>query len=195
VIVEPVTLRGSVIVLEPLRMEHVDALARAGMDPELWRWTQQRVKSRDDMERYVITALDETARGTALPFAIIERSSGAIIGSTRYAEISVPNRRVEIGWTWITPAYQRTAVNTEAKLLLLRHAFEVLRTIKVQLKTDALNNVSRRAILRLGATEEGILRKHSIAETGRVRDLVYYSILDTEWPAIKRQLEQKLRSY
>jgi N-acetyltransferase len=115
-----------------------------------------------------------------------------VVGSTRYGNIDPPNRRLEIGWTWITPAYQRTAVNTEAKLLLLAHAFERLEAHRVELKTDALNEKSRKAILRLGAVEEGIFRKHIVTASGRVRDTVYYSIIDTEWPVVKARLESRL---
>jgi N-acetyltransferase len=187
--IEPVTLRGSVVALEPMRMDHVDALTRVGLDPELWRWIPSSVSSAEEMRGYVATALDEQRRGVSLPFVIIARGTEQVVGSTRYGNIDLANRRLEIGWTWVTPAHQRTAVNTEAKLLLLTHAFERLQVNRVELKTDALNLKSRAAITRLGAIEEGTLRKHLVTSTGRIRDTVYFSIIDTEWPAVKRRLE------
>jgi RimJ/RimL family protein N-acetyltransferase len=144
------------------------------------------------MAAYIQAALQAQAAGTALPFATIERASEQVIGSTRFMNIDVPNRRVEIGSTWIARPWQRSFVNTEAKFLMLRHAFEVLGCIRVELKTDALNERSRNAILRIGAREEGILRKHIVTWTGRVRDTVYFSILDDEWPRVKADLEAKL---
>jgi N-acetyltransferase len=187
--IEPVTLRGSVVALEPMRMDHVDALTRVGLDPELWRWIPSSVSSAEEMRRYVATALDEQRRGVSLPFVIITRGTEQVVGSTRYGNIDLANRRLEIGWTWVTAAHQRTAVNTEAKLLLLTHAFERLQVNRVELKTDALNLKSRAAITRLGAIEEGTLRKHLVTSTGRIRDTVYFSIIDSEWPAVKRRLE------
>jgi RimJ/RimL family protein N-acetyltransferase len=146
------------------------------------------------MSRYVLQALDELSRGIALPFVIVAQPSGEVVGSTRYGSVDLDNRRLEIGWTWITPRYQRTAMNTEAKLLLLTHAFERLGANRVELKTDALNQKSRHAIARLGAVEEGTFRKHIVTSSGRVRDTVYYSIIDTEWPAVKARLESRLRA-
>ena len=191
--IEPVTLRGSVVALEPMRMDHVDALTRVGLDPELWRWIPSSVSSAEEMRGYVATALDEQRRGVSLPFVIIARDTEQVVGSTRYGNIDLANRRLEIGWTWVTAAHQRTAVNTEAKLLLLTHAFERLQVNRVELKTDALNLKSRAAITRLGAIEEGTLRKHLVTSTGRIRDTVYFSIIDTEWPAVKRRLEAWLQ--
>jgi RimJ/RimL family protein N-acetyltransferase len=188
--VEPVTLRGSSVVLEPMRSEHAEALAQVGLEPELWRWIPTAVTTLDDMRAYVAKALEEQRRGVSLPFVII--AQGQVAGSTRYGNIDLANRRLEIGWTWVAPAYQRTAVNTEAKLLLLTHAFEKLGIHRVELKTDALNQKSRTAIARLGAVEEGTFRKHIVTASGRVRDTVYYSIIDTEWPTIKRRLEKWL---
>ena len=174
-------------------MDHVDALTRVGLDPELWRWIPSSVSSAEEMRGYVATALDEQRRGVSLPFVIIARDTEQVVGSTRYGNIDLANRRLEIGWTWVTAAHQRTAVNTEAKLLLLTHAFERLRVNRVELKTDALNLKSRAAITRLGAIEEGTLRKHLVTSTGRIRDTVYFSIIDTEWPAVKRRLEAWLQ--
>jgi N-acetyltransferase len=191
-VVEPVVLRGSTVRLEPLTLEHVPALCAVGLDPVLWRWIPTAVASEADMRAYVELALAEQSHGTALPFAIVEAATGRAIGSTRYAAIERAHRRLEIGWTWIGAAYQRTAVNTEAKLLLLTHAFEVLGANRVELKTDALNAQSRAAILRLGATQEGVFRKHAITASGRVRDTVYFSIVDTEWPDVKARLRTRL---
>ena len=188
--VAPVTLEGDIVRLEPLALRHVDDLARVALDPDLWRWVPTAVATRDDLDAYVETALDEYQRGTALPFAVVERASGRAIGSTRYAAVERSHRRLEIGWTWYGLAWHRTGVNTESKLLLLTHAFEKLGALRVELKTDALNERSRTAILRLGAREEGVLRNHMlIAGTGRVRDTVYFSIIDRELPQVKARLQ------
>lgn len=188
--VEPVVLQGSVVRLEPMRIGHVDALARAGLASELWEWIPTPVRTPGEMRSYVETALEEQSRGRALPFVIVEQANGEIIGSTRYANIDVEHRRVEIGWSWITPRFQRTGANTDAKRLLLTHAFETLGAIRVELKTDALNARSRAAIARLGAVEEGTFRRHLILASGRIRDTVYFSITDREWPAVKARLER-----
>jgi RimJ/RimL family protein N-acetyltransferase len=193
-IVQAVTLSGSVVRLEPLRIDHVPALARAGLDPELWRWIPTPVTTVDEMRAYVQTALDEQRRGVAVPFVIIDQASGEAIGSTRYANIEPTDRRLEIGWTWLASSRQRTGANTEAKLLLLAHAFEVLGAMRVEFKTDALNEKSRRALARIGAVEEGTFRKHRMTASGRVRDTVYFSIIDTEWPATRARLEALCRS-
>lgn len=151
-----------------------------------------RLQTPEDFKNLVEKALTEKERGESVVFATIERNSGGVIGSTRFMNIDRVNRRVEIGSTWIAPSWQRTGVNTEAKYLMLRHAFEVWKCMRVELKTDALNQRSRNAILRIGAKEEGTLRKHLITWTGRVRDTVYFSILDTEWPEVKESLERRL---
>jgi RimJ/RimL family protein N-acetyltransferase len=186
--VEPVTLRGPAIRLDPLTVDHVAALTRVGLEPELWRWIPAPVTSAEEMRIYVMAALDEQRRGVSLPFVIIDQASDQVIGCTRYGNIDTSHRRLEIGWTWLTLARQRTAANTEAKLLLLTHAFETLGAIRVELKTDALNQKSRKAIARIGATEEGTFRNHMITASGRVRDTVYFSIIDKEWTAIKARL-------
>jgi RimJ/RimL family protein N-acetyltransferase len=192
-VVEPTTLRGKTVRLEPLRIEHVGPLAHVGLEPSLWRWIPVQVATPDEMRTYVLTALDEQKRGVSVPFAIIDQISGQVIGSTRYANIELAHRRLEIGWTWLTPAFQRTAANTEAKLMLLTHAFEALGAQRVEFKTDARNDRSREAILRIGAVEEGTFRKHMVMSTGRARDTVYFSIIDTEWPAVKAKLQTLLR--
>lgn len=187
-VVEPSTLRGRTVRLEPMKQEHAGPLSHVGLEPSLWRWIPQPVATADDMRAYVATAIDEQRRGVSVPFVIIDQISGRVIGSTRFANIEPTHRRLEIGWTWLTPAHQRTSANTEAKLLLLTHAFEVVGAHRVELKTDALNDRSREAILRIGAVEEGTFRKHMIASTGRVRDTVYFSIIDSEWPKVKANL-------
>lgn len=189
----PIVLEGSVIRLEPLTSSHLDALCAVGLDPELWKMTLTNVQTREEMQSYIEVALRAQKQGTALPFVIVERATGTVVGSTRYMNIDLPNRKLEIGSTWVAKRWQRTAVNTEAKYLLLRHAFEERGCVRVEFKTDVLNTQSRNALLRIGAKEEGVLRKHQITQTGRVRDSVYYSIIDTEWPEVKRRLEKKLR--
>jgi len=191
-LVEPMILEGKFVKLEPMQLEHVDALAEVGLEESLWKWIPTQCKTREDMENYVRLALSDQERGIALPFVTIEQASGTVIGSTRFGNIDVANKRAEIGWTWINPKWQRTVVNTEAKFLMLSHAFETWKCIRVELKTDALNEKSRNAILRIGAKEEGIFRKHMITSTGRYRDTVYFSILREEWPEIKQRLRQRL---
>jgi RimJ/RimL family protein N-acetyltransferase/GNAT superfamily N-acetyltransferase len=188
----PVTLEGRRVRLEPLSENHHGSLSEAGIDEELWRWTPNRVTSPEEMSAYIRSALKDQVAGTALPFATVDRETGRAIGSTRYMNIDMANRRVEIGATWIARAWQRSTVNTEAKFLMLRYAFETLQCVRVELKTDALNRKSRNAILRLGAREEGIFRKHVLTWSGRYRDTVYFSILDSEWPGVKANLESKL---
>ena len=190
----PITLEGRHVRLEPLVRAHLAGLTAIGLDEELWRWIPTQVRTRDEMAAYIETALDEQARGVSLPFALVEKSTGRAIGSTRYANIDRAHRRVEIGWTWVARDWQRTAVNTEAKYLLLRHAFDTLGCIRVELKTDSLNERSRAAILRIGAREEGTFRNHMITASGRVRHTVYFSIIDAEWPEVKARLESKLNS-
>jgi len=190
--VVPVTLEGPRVRLEPLTMGHHAALSAIGLDPELWRLSPAAVRTEAEMAAYIGVALAEQAAGRALPFAIVERASGAVVGTTRYGAIERHHRRLEIGWTWLGRAWQRTAINTEAKLLLLQHAFETLGCLRVELKTDALNQRSRAAILRIGAREEGTFRKHMITASGRIRDTVYYAIVDDDWPAVKANLTQRL---
>jgi RimJ/RimL family protein N-acetyltransferase len=161
---------------------------------DIFRWIPYSVRTPEDFRKLVNKAFEEQERRESIVFAMVERSSGKTIGSTRFMNIDRANRRVEIGSTWIAPGWQRTAVNTGAKYLMLRHAFEVWGCFRVELKTDALNEKSRNAILRVGAKEEGTLRRHVLTWTGRVRDSVYFSILDSEWPEVKAKLEAKLRT-
>lgn len=191
--IEPVTLEGNFARLEPLAQAHHASLCEIGLDPALWELIPYRVSTPQEMSLYIRSAREAQERGAALPFATIERASGQVAGSTRFMNIEAPHRRLEIGSTWLAPRWQRTAMNTEAKYLMLRHAFETLGAIRVELKTDELNRRSRAAILRLGAREEGILRNHMIVWSGRIRNTVYYSILDSEWPSVKTRLEERLK--
>ena len=193
--IEPVVLEGEFVRLEPLKIEHFDRLLEVGMDESLWKLTSNVVEKPSDLRRYVETALDDFEKKVALPFVTMDRAQNKIVGSTRFGNIDVKNRKTEIGWTWINPAWQRTCINSEAKLLMLTHAFETWKCIRVELKTDVLNDKSRNAMLRMGAKEEGTLRNHMITEAGRFRDSVYFSIIDSEWPEAKRNLAAKLRSY
>jgi len=193
-IVLPLTLEGAVVRLEPVRREHAELfweIAKSDLE-DIFRWIPYSMKTPDDFQRLIDKAFEEQERGESIVFATVERASGRVIGSTRFMNIDRINRRVEIGSTWIAPPWQRTAVNTEAKCLMLRHAFEVWTCMRVELKTDALNQKSRNAILRIGAKEEGTLRRHLVTWTGRVRDTVYFSILDSEWPEVKTRLKGRL---
>jgi RimJ/RimL family protein N-acetyltransferase len=194
VIEAPVTLEGSLVRLEPIRRDHAELFWQVAQDAldNIFQWIPYRMKTLEDLQGLVEKALTEQERGESVVLATIERNSGRVIGSTRFMNIDRINRRVEIGSTWIAPSWQRTGVNTEAKYLMLRHAFEVWKCMRVELKTDALNQRSRNAILRIGAKEEGTLRKHLITWTGRVRDTVYFSILDSEWADVKARLETML---
>lgn len=191
--ISPFTLEGAYVGLEPLRPEHAPMLWEIAKDhlDDLFQWIPYRLQSLADFEDFNARILDEQRRGISVPFATFKKHS-QIVGTTRYMNMDLPNRKVEIGSTWIAPPWQRTVVNTEAKYLMLRHAFEVWNCIRVELKTDALNQRSRAAILRLGAKEEGTLRKHLIAWNGRQRDSVYFSIVESEWPGVKARLEAKL---
>jgi N-acetyltransferase len=190
----PLTLEGSVVRLEPIRREHAELFWEVAKNDleDIFRWIPYAVRTPDDFRKLVDKAFDEQQRGESIVFATVDRNSGRTIGSTRFMNIDRVNRRVEIGSTWIAPALQRTAVNTEAKYLMLRHAFELWQCIRLELKTDGLNQKSRNAILRIGAKEEGTLRRHLLTWNGRVRDTVYFSILDNEWPQVKAKLEARL---
>ena len=191
--VKPLTLEGQHVKLEPLSVVHYPHLCEVGLDQSLWKVTMTLLRTPEEMHRYIEDAQRLQKQGTALPFAIIDTSSGKAIGSTRYGNIDRENRRVEIGWTWVARQWQRTYVNTETKYLLLRHAFETLGCIRVEFKTDSINEQSRNALLRIGAKEEGILRNHMVTPSGRIRHSVYYSIIDAEWPEVKKMLEGKLK--
>lgn len=190
---EACTLTGRAVRLEPLTLEHHEALCGVALHPELWRWTTSQILTPEATRSYLEAALKDREAGTALPFATVDLQTGTTVGSTRFGNIDMTNRRVEIGWTFIAPAWQRTRINTEAKYLMLRHAFETLGCIRVELKTDSLNERSRAAILRIGATEEGTLRNHMIVAGGRIRHSVYFSIIESEWPGVKAFLENRLQ--
>jgi N-acetyltransferase len=193
--VEPVTLEGRVVRLEPLSIDHLPGLVSVGLDAELWRWTLTQVQTPADMRTMVEAALAAAAEGREVPFATVERESGRVVGSTRYLSIDAHHRRLEIGYTWIALAWQRSAVNTEAKLLQLRYAFDSLGALRVEFKTDSLNDKSRAALRGIGAVEEGTLRNHMVTDSGRRRHSVYFSVIEEEWPDVRRHLEARLAGF
>lgn len=192
--VEPVVLEGKHVRLEPLTLGHAEDLARAAADGELWNSDVTIIPKPDGMKAYIEAALKSFALGSELPFAIVRKTDSRpqVVGTTRYYEIFTADRKAAIGYTWLARSAQRTPVNTEAKLLLLTHAFETWKCARVELITDVLNVQSRAAILRLGAKQEGVLRKHLILPSGRVRDSVVFSIIDTEWSEVKTSLLNRL---
>ena len=192
----PLSLIGAHVRLEPLRAEHAPLLWEIAKNhlADLFQWIPYQLSSQEDFQEFNRQVLDEQRRGVSISFATFELASNHIAGTTRFMNMELANRKVEIGSSWIAPPWQRTVVNTEAKYLMLCHAFETWRCLRVELKTDALNQRSRQAILRLGAKEEGVLRKHMLTWNGRERDSVYFSILDTEWPEVKARLEAKLKT-
>ena len=190
--VEPITLEGRFVRLEPLSEAHFEGLIEVGVDATLWRWTLSAIATADELRSYLNAALAAATAGREVPFATVERASGRPIGSTRYLSIDDQHRRLEIGYTWVASAWQRSAVNTEAKLLMLRHAFERLGARRVEFKTDSLNEQSRRALRGIGATEEGTLRNHMISQGGRARHSVYFSVIADEWPRVRDALEARL---
>lgn len=188
----PITLSGSRVRLEPMTEQHVPGLAEIGAVPELWLYTMNRIAGAADAAAYVRAALAGAAQGTALPFVTVRQNDGRVIGSTRFANYDADSRRIEIGWTWIIPGLQRSGANVEAKLLMLAHAFEQLGCNRVEFKTDVLNQKSRSALVGIGARAEGVLREHTLIWNGRKRDTIYYSILASEWPAVKHNLHERL---
>lgn len=195
-VISPFSLEGTHVRLEPLRPEHAAMLWEIAKDhlADLFQWIPYRLESVEHFKEFNRQVLEEQKRGVSIPFASYERESEQIVGTTRFMNMDLANRKVEIGSTWIAPRWQRTVINTESKYLMLCHAFEVWNCVRVELKTDALNQRSRQAILRLGAKEEGTLRKHMLTWNGRQRDSAYFSILDTEWPQVKVGLEAKLKA-
>jgi RimJ/RimL family protein N-acetyltransferase len=190
--IEPVTLRGHVATLEPLTREHTPGLARAAEDGDLWRLWYTSIARPDNMDDYVATALDMRDRQDAMPFAVRDNASGDIVGCTRFFNVDAKNRRLEIGHTWYAKRVQRTSLNTECKLLLLTHAFEALDCIAVEFRTHWFNHASRTAIARLGAKQDGVLRNHQLMPDGAKRDTVVFSIIDSEWPAVRQHLRFQL---
>ena len=192
-IVEPITLTGNVVRLEPLQARHVEGLSEAAQDSAIWSFMPYNPsRSLEAMREWMADALEAQERGKELPFVIVQRETNRVVGSTRYLTIVPRDHGLEIGGTWLAHDVRRTAVNTECKYLLLRHAFETLGAIRVQFKTDSRNLTSQRAIERLGAVKEGVLRNHMILPDGYRRHSVYYSILDSEWAGVKARLEAKL---
>jgi RimJ/RimL family protein N-acetyltransferase len=185
-------LTGAVVRLEPLGEHHWPGILAVGQDPDLWQWTIDRGDTPAGLRRWFDTAVTAAAEGRAVPYATILCASGQVVGSSRFGDLDGVNRHVEIGWTWVAPAWQRSAVNTEAKYLMLRHAFEAWRCHRVQLKTDALNTRSRSAMLRIGAREEGVFQRFQVSQGGRVRDTAWFAITDLEWPDVKSRLERRL---
>jgi RimJ/RimL family protein N-acetyltransferase len=192
---KPVVLTGAHVVLTPLAVAHAHDLARAGRDDETWLYMPRpALRSVEDTESMIRQALVEMESGNEVAFAIVDKASGRAAGSTRYMTIERPHRSIEIGWTWIGLEWRRTAINTECKLLLLRHAFEALGAHRVTFKTDARNLRSQQAIERIGGVREGVLRGHRICWDGSLRDSVYYGIVADEWPGVARRLEGMLAS-
>ena len=191
--VESVTLDGQYVRLEPITMEHHAALCSALLDDEIWRWMPWRVTTPDEMREFMQTALKLRDEGTMITFATVYKPDNCVVGTTRYLTIERANHNIEIGGTMVGRNWQRTVVNTEAKYLMLRHAFETLGCLRVQFQTDSLNTKSKNAILRLGATQEGVIRNKVICWDGRIRHSLYFSITDEEWPGVKANLEAKMR--
>ena len=190
--IEPVNLRGVHATLEPLARDHEAALAAAADDGEIWRLWYTSVATPQKMAGYIGVALDMRERLGAMPFVVRDNASGEIVGCTRYFNVDAANRRLEIGHTWYAQRAQRSAINTECKLLLLTHAFETLRCIAVEFRTHWFNQASRAAIARLGAKQDAVLRNHQISADGSYRDTVVFSIIESEWPAVKQHLRYQL---
>ncbi len=189
---QPVTLSGRYATLVPLSADHLEGLQAAAADGELWNLFYTSVPKPEEMPAWIDATLSIQAAQQALPFVVLENFSGRVVGTTRYCNLDLGNRRLEIGFTWYAKSVQRTGINTECKLLLLKHAFEQLGCIAVEFRTDFMNKTSQRAIERLGAKQEGLLRNHKIMPNGRIRDTVVYSILNTEWRGVEENLRHKL---
>lgn len=190
--IQPVALHGKHANLVPLTMNHLDELWEASNRTEVWTYMPTKVTSKSECKAFLETALRLQAEGTDLPFAVTLPGTGRVIGSTRFLNISKPNRHLEIGWTWYDPSAWRTGVNTECKYMLMKHSFEVLEAVRVQICVDARNERSNQAVLRLGATKEGVLRRHRVLSDGFIRDTCVYSVIDHDWPTVKARLEHLL---
>ena len=193
--IEPTTLVGRYIVLRPPSIEDIKGLSIVAKDGEIWNNRFSQFPNLNEIEKYIQEMLDLSSKGSILPFIIIHQVSNTIVGTTRYLNIDYENHRLEIGHTWIAKSWRKTYVNSEAKFLMLQYAFEKLACIAVEIRTDVLNTVSRQAIQRLGAKQDGILRHHKIMRDGRIRDTVCYSIIKPEWKQIKENLMKKLMKY
>ena len=191
--IQPVTLTGEHVILEPLSLEHLDGIKEAVKDGELWKLWFTSVPSPETAEATIKTALELRENAGWMPFVVREKSTRQIIGSTRYCNVDEVNQRLEIGYTWYSESFQRTIVNTECKYLLLTHAFEKLAAIAVEFRTHWHNHKSRAAIARLGAKQDGVLRNHQKGPDGMYRDTVVFSIINLEWPVVKKSLEFKLK--
>lgn len=191
--ITPVVLIGDRVKIQPMEDYHVQELFDVGNNSDIWAHMPMRVQSIEDMKSLVNGALQAREQGSEFPFVIFDKNSEKIVGSTRFLNISIPNRNLEIGWTWLSPTVWRTRINTECKYLLLKHCFETLGTIRVQLKTDSRNVRSQQAIERLGLVKEGVLRNHMVMPDGYLRDSVYYSVIDQEWVLVKDKLESMLQ--
>ncbi|MEA2547313.1 MAG: N-acetyltransferase [Chloroflexota bacterium] len=190
--IEPVTLQGRLVRLEPLSLDHLPGLAEVALDPAIWQWTTARPTTTGELRAWAETARGNRDAGNELPFATIDQATGRPIGSSRFMNIALEHHRVEIGWTWVARAWQRTGANREAKLLMLGHAFDTLGCRRVEFKTDSLNEPSRTALLGIGAQFEGIFRNHMVMPDGRMRHSAYYSVIDEEWPGVRAGLERSL---
>ena len=190
--VAPVVLEGRIVRLEPLSEDHLEGLADVAFEPSIWQWTLARPTDRAGLRAWLEAALANAAAGTEQPFVTIDQVTGQPIGSTRFLSIVPEHRRLEIGWTWLGRAWQRTGANREAKLLLLGHAFDQLGANRVEFKTDSRNEPSRTALLGIGATFEGIFRNHMVMPDGPLRHSAYYSVISDEWPAVRARLEASL---
>ncbi|PSL46825.1 RimJ/RimL family protein N-acetyltransferase [Chitinophaga niastensis] len=182
------TIENKRVLLQPLQAEHMEALLPVALEPSLWTVGATHIANQNDLEKYIRLALEERAAKTSIPFVIIDKKENRVAGSTRFSALTVPHKRVEIGYTWITPSLQGSGLNKAMKHAMLQYAFEVMDLNRVELKTDELNMQSRNAILSIGCTQEGILRHHMVTSTGRLRNSVYFSLLKEEWPEVKQRI-------
>jgi RimJ/RimL family protein N-acetyltransferase len=193
--ITPITLTGNLLILQPIALEHEQGLIAAACDGKLWDLWFTSIPTPEHTHDYINAVLAQQQAGLSLGFAVIDQASGQLLGSTRFCNIDAKNRRVEIGYTWYRKSAQRTGVNTECKLLLLQHAFENLQAIAVEFRSHTKNHASRAAITRLGAKQDGILRQHQILSDGSYRDTVVFSILDSEWPIIKHEIQSRMDAF
>jgi RimJ/RimL family protein N-acetyltransferase len=191
--VKPVTFEGQIVRLEPLSLAHLDDLADVAFEGDLWRWTLVQPTNRDELRAWLEAAVAGRDAGTEMPFATVDQATGRAIGSSRFMSIVPEHRRLEIGWTWVALAHQRSGANREAKLLQMTHAFEALGANRVEFKTDSLNTKANPGLLGIGATYEGTFRNHMVMPGGRLRHSTYYSVVREEWPAVKAQLQDRIR--
>jgi RimJ/RimL family protein N-acetyltransferase len=194
-LVAPVTLEGTRVRLEPLSMDHFPALARIAFDRQVWKWMNDPMETEEHLRNYISSALSAASSGTAMPWVTHSKADDRIVGSTRFADIQTRHRTLEIGWTWLHPGDQRSGINVEAKYLQLRHAFEVMGARRVAFKTHHLNIKSQTAIQALGAKHEGIFRNHVIQSDGSTRHSYWYSIIEEDWPEVKRNLERRMQAH